>query len=464
MSGTEQFEKLRSVGGLEKYSTARHHLKFYYNAEVAANYILPESFALPVKDYVYRACETLIGQHPALAAIPVGEDTKKPYFVRLPQIDLDQAVSFQDRTRGFPGEDEEDQELEALLKAQHNTGFTPPYPHWRLCILTDTANKRQFTAAYTFHHAISDGGSGMAFHRAFLQALQNSASLASGEVKHIILPPEMPLLSSIEEVHPLPLSLWYIATAIFRAKIWSPRDPGLWTGSKIASPLETDFRHFVCSRSMTSSFKDLCRQNDTTITATLQTIIARSLFAHLPERYTQLQCVGAISTRRWLSGIITVDSLGCWVQDYKDTHNRHESTQDSFPWSEAKRARETIEKVLNLQGRDASLSLLKYVEDIQEELFLSKLGKERDSSFELSNIGAMRSNHPHDPSMPQMGRMVFSQSANITGSAIEISAVTGADGCLVLCFTWQKGVVEESLISLVVQTAKAELQGLCTDK
>lgn len=83
---------------------------------VAATYTLPESFALPAKDYIYRACGSLISQHPSLSAIPVGEDTRNPFFVRLPQIDLDQAISFQERSQPL-----QDEESDPELDGRHDT-------------------------------------------------------------------------------------------------------------------------------------------------------------------------------------------------------------------------------------------------------------------------------------------------------------------------------------------------------
>ncbi|EER40870.1 predicted protein [Histoplasma capsulatum H143] len=53
---------------------------------------------------------------------------------------------------------------------------------------------------------------------------------------------------------------------------------------------------------------------------------------------------------------------------------------------------------------------------------------------------------------PLVGRMVFLQSANITGSTFEVSVITGGDGCLVLTFSWQKGVVELHLVSNIMKT------------
>ncbi|PKY02290.1 hypothetical protein P168DRAFT_257551 [Aspergillus campestris IBT 28561] len=457
----DKLEKLRPAGRLEQCSTARHALGFYNNVAVTASYSLPESYTLSVKDYVYKVCEILIGQHPILSAIPVGEDTKEPYFARLPEVDLSTPVSFQARTGPFPGPDEADSELDAVLQAQHNTPFEAPSPHWRLHVLTHPAENRRFTAAFVFHHAIGDGTSGKAFHRTFLQALHSIASLPPGEAQQLIRSPQSPLLPNMEELHPLPLSIPFLAGALFREKIWSSTDPGLWAGSEVRLPLETNVRHVVIPKAVASSFRDSCRQNDTTITAALQTLIARAILTHAPEHFTSVHFSGAMSTRRWMPDSITDDSIGVWVQDYSEDYTRKAVTSETFPWAEARRSRETIEKVLQLKGKNAGPNLLKYVGDFHEELYRSKVGKPRKASFEVSNIGALGVGE-QEAERPQIGRLVFSQSASVTGSAIEVSVASGGDGCLVLAFTWQTDVVDATLMASVIEQATREVHGVCT--
>ncbi|KAE8331798.1 alcohol acetyltransferase [Aspergillus sergii] len=458
----DQFPKLRPVGRIELCSTARHHLRFYYNVAVAATYTLPGTFTLPIKDYVYKACEILIAQHPILSAVPIGEETKQPYFARLPSIDLSQSVFFQKREHGFPDADDRDEELDTLLSTQHNTPFELPLPFWRIFVLTDDADdtERRFTVVFVFHHAISDGTSGKVFHRSFLQALQSLSSLAVDDVKEVIPSPDSSLLPPGEAVHPKPVSYTYLAVQLFKAKIYDPRDPGLWTGSEVKLPLETKLKHIVFPKHLSSTFRARCRENKTTITAALQTIIARSLFTHLPESSTKVRCSGAMSNRRWLPDPITEDSMGVFVQEYTEDYSRKDLSETSFPWSVTVRSRATIEREISKEGRDTSANLLRYVNDYHNELYLSKVGRPRSSTYEVSNVGAFTSSTPAK-GMPRVGRVVFSQSASVTGNAFGVSVASGGDGCLVLMFTWQKGVVEDLLILNVIESVRKEVYDLC---
>ncbi|KAJ5952935.1 uncharacterized protein N7479_011348 [Penicillium vulpinum] len=459
----ENLETLRSVGRLEQYSTSRHQIGFYLNVAVSATYFLPETFVLPVKDYVYQACEATIAEHPSLSAIVADDQTQDPYFVRLPEIDLDQVVSFQDRKPGLlcteaDGEPAPDLDLQTLLATQHNLPFRTPNAFWRLCILLDIEDERQFTAAFVYHHAIGDGTSGKAFHQTFLRAL--GAIDSPDQTKSIIKSPRLPLLPSIEHVHSMSLSLPYLAKKIFQAKIYSRRPTGLWTGSKVLVPSQTRLRLLPFSKLLVSTVRDRCRKEGTTITALLQTIVARSIFAHIPPEFTRLACTGALSSRRWLPDVITDESMGVWVQDYEETYSRAAVTlsDGSFPWTEARRSRKTIQSVLKMEGKNASTSLLQFVDDFQEELCLSKVGKDREKSFEVSNVGVLDPQTNTD--MPSIKGMVFSQSASVMGNAIEVSAITGGDGCLVLAVSWQQGVVEADLVNEVVESIKQDLYSI----
>ncbi|OJD14745.1 hypothetical protein AJ78_04943 [Emergomyces pasteurianus Ep9510] len=464
------FEKLRPVGRLERYSTARHHLGFYVNVAVTATYTLPEICPHPVRSYIYEACKMLICQHPILSAIPMGEETDEPYFVRLPSIHLDNCVFFQERRHGNPISNgspnpDPDTDLEELLNIQHNIPFSPPSPFWRLYVLTHPDHAHVFTASFFFHHAIGDGSSGLAFHKTFLHALHLALSspLSSVEVDNPIVSPSVPLLPNIEELHPMTVSIPFLLSILFKEKIWNKQNPNLWTGSKIASTLQTEIRHLVLSKPQTLSFRDLCRKNRTTVTAALQTLVAGAIFVNLSAYHSRLRCAGTLSNRRWLGASISDDSMGVFLQDFHDSYLRDKFFDQEgnfkFPWDEAIRSRNTIEDTLNMRGKNAMTNLLKYVTNFHDELFLSKVGKDREDSYELSNLGVFRSNlEPEAGSaIPRVGRMVFSQSANVTGSAFVVSAITGGDGCLVLAFSWQKDAVKLHLIHDIMKAIVLQL-------
>lgn len=418
----------------------------------------------------------MVAEHTILSAIPVDEHTQEPYFVRLPEIDLGKCVVFQERQSPIPSPDgERDVELDELLSKQHSMTYEAPNPFWRLCILTSSPQARVFTAAFFFHHALGDGGSGMAFHRSLHRALNNAISgLQDGAVNVTIVSPSTPLLPSLESLHPLPVTTWHLLKVIFKEKIWgSSPDPGLWTGGNCKVPLgQPRIRHLAFSAASTTEFKNLCRKNDASITTALQTLLAGAIFSHLPARYTTLTCTVPLSARRLLpqDAGITDDAIGVWYQDMSETYTRgnfkqHQGTSiDVLPWSEAQRSRRSVEKALALNGANAGVNLLRFVNNFQQELFLSKVGKDRGQSLEVSNLGLFKTAHSSkrdgDGNEVKIGRMIFTQSSGVTASAIQVSVITGTDGCLVLGVSWQQGVVDDELVEKVLDSVEAEVHRL----
>jgi hypothetical protein len=90
-------------------------------------------------------------------------------------------------------------------------------------------------------------------------------------------------------------------------------------------------------------------------------------------------------------------------------------------------------------------------------VFSALVGRDRDSSFEVSNLGVVRSEKGDGWSM---GRCGFSRSAFAAGSAFSIGAITGCDGCLCLGFSWQERVVEKELIGDVMKGVRMEVERL----
>lgn len=82
---------------------------------------------------------------------------------------------------------------------------------------------------------------------------------------------------------------------------------------------------------------------------------------------------------------------------------------------------------------------LRHVPDMHR-WFGEKLGRQRLSAFELSDVGKL------GPLKRQVdyriGSLLFSQSASACSAAVKVSAVTGRDERLALGFSWQEGVVD----------------------
>ncbi|KIV90521.1 hypothetical protein PV10_07818 [Exophiala mesophila] len=489
MAAQHSMKKLRLVGPLEKHATARHALGFYNNLGVTGVYSASADSLTSQSQFrrlIYDAVAQVIAMHPSLSAVPLDEDTKSPYFVRLPSIDLTRAVTFLTRKKPWTSESQEhDAELDELLERQHNLNFKESLgeiPFWRLLIIESKDDHSCFVAAFIVHHALGDGASALAFHRSFLSALSTvSHTMATSEESEAvtrIVPPDVPLLPNLEALHPLKLTIPFIARALWGQ--WFPaKSRGLWAGRAVSddpSVRTTRMSTLRFSRSITNGLLAASRAHSTTLTATIEVAIALALFAHLDaNEYSTLRGNGTVGLRRLLPpDVIDDDSMGTFVSRYVQDHHRptgltgkgakNENLIDYFSWDESRSVKATIASELAKNGTNVEIALLRWVSDFHQ-FFNGCIGQARETGFEVSNLGIMKlqqkgaDNQSH-PSPWTLGRVVFSQSAGVTGAAVQTSLVTGIDGELNIAVTWLEGIVDGQWIADVLRSLERLLQDL----
>ncbi|KAF3396560.1 hypothetical protein DPV78_008104 [Talaromyces pinophilus] len=470
MKDKETFKKLRFTGRIENYMIAKHSLGFYNNVSVSAFYTHSSPLDIQHLQFlVYRAVKEVITDHPALGISIADEDKPHPYYVQLPTIDLSKAITFiSSDTIPNPSDSDGAEALDLLLEEQHNRNFknrAPQDPLWRLLIVHEPAESSRFVACFVYHHAICDGISGLVFHRHLLKKLSQISTIDSGQkADAIVATSSKAFLPSLEELHPLPLSTLFFLKANFKEYIAINKPKRrTWT----AAPTTTDpskrtsrFRSVSFSQETTSQLLVACRTQSTSLTAAVQTIFAASLFAHIPlGQFSSLYCDGAISFRRWLpTDLVDRDSIGTWVSRYDFQHrfvprgrSSHSDAIKLFSWEDARKVKATIQKEIENQGKDSIVGLLKHAGDVHK-LARRRIGKRRAESFELSNIGVFGHDQQANCKVNNwsVGRVIFSQSADVVGAAIEVSLVTGNDGSLNVGFTWLDGIVEGSMMERVI--------------
>jgi hypothetical protein len=204
----------------------------------------------------------------------------------------------------------------------------------------------------------------------------------------------------------------------------------------------------VISAEVTKAFARKCRDEKTSVTAALSTLLAAVLSTNISP-HDEIRINTPISLRPFLD--IPADRMVNAITDHTSTFTSithdNDATIQGFDWAKARHIKHELVEQVEKEGRDNPVALLKYVSNMHE-YFAEKVGKERDSSAEVSNLGVWR---PHQPDVKEgseakkgteknakwtLRRMTFSQSLNRTGAQISLSAVTGGDGCLVLSFNW----------------------------
>jgi hypothetical protein len=477
MTDPTTLEKLRPCGRLETFSTARHHLGFYKNVGFTAEYTLSEKPEISLESQVYIALRYVVVEHSHLSAIPLNADQSYPnvYFARLPEIDLRRCVELRERKTPFRKNGEADGELDELLAEQHSRDFKEELgsrPFWRLIVLRSQSDKTRVTATWIWHHALADGASALLFHESFLAGL-NSAETTS-DANPLVRSPTTDLLPPLEDLHPMPISWSFFLSAVLGSlllSLFAKRPAKLWTGNTIPADVSTiprpRYRTLVLSAEDTRKLAQASRKEKTSVTATLQCLLAASLFNALPAtEYDRLKIQGPISMKRFLD--VEEKQMTNAITTYSYLHSRCSSAHtkgssasnvlQNFSWNEARAVKFTITSEVSKSGTDSPISLLRYVSDMPKYL-LEKLGKPRDPTTEISNVGVWQGKK--EPRQKcKVGRMTFSQCPNLVTGAFAVSAVTGGDGNAVLNFCWCEGAVEEEMMQKVVEGVREGVDGL----
>lgn len=473
MANLSNLEKLRPCGRLETYSTARHDLGFYNNVAVSATYTSSSRLSGSLETTIFAALKPVVDKHPTLSVLVLDEDQSHPnvYFAQLPEVDLRLCVQFRERSTPFPRDGEADGELNDALSEQHGQGFKDNLgtkPFWRLVVLTSSTDPNTFTALWIFHHALADGTSALLFHESFIAALETLPEDA--DARPVITSPNTPLPPPCEDLHPMPLSWSFFLTALaknFIPGVFGQRVPKLWTGNtimKAAVPIPRfNYHSLAISAATTKKLVQSCKREKTSVTATLQCLLAAAIFANIsPTSYDKVKITGPISLRRFID--IPKDQMTNAVTEYEYTHQRPPlSSPDSAPnvlhnfsWDEARSLKTTIDAEVAKKGSDNEAALLKYVTNIHS-LFTERLGKERDATAEVSNLGVWKGGAQ---GRWKVGRMTFSQCPNPVACPFGVSVVTGGDGNACLTFCWSSGAVEEGFVVRVVEGVERGVEEL----
>ncbi|KAH6625914.1 alcohol acetyltransferase [Boeremia exigua] len=439
---TSALEKLRQCGRLETYSTARHHLGFYNNVGLTATYTTSSALKDPLENVVFTALRHVIGKHSNLSAIPVNEEKSSPdvYLARLPEIDLRTCVEFHARTTPIRQGDEADDELDELLRDQHDRNFkgnVPSRPYWRLLVTSSPTTPGPFTASWIFHHALCDGASSMLFHQSFLDGL-NTPDL---DASPIVKAPSTSLPPSLEELHPMTLSwtlfLRAIASSILPSSLTRPAN--LWTGPPVppngtpAPQSATQTLYF--SAATTRALATKCREEKTSVTAALTALTAAALHASAAPNQA-LSIDVPISLRPCLApreNEMLSATANC-TASFPAPDSAATGALQYFSWAAARAVKRDIATEVRKNGADNPVALLRYVSNMASH-FTQKEGAEREASAEVSCLGVWKGVQ-RDNAGWALSRLCFSQCVGRSGAPVEVCAVTGADGCLAVCFRW----------------------------
>lgn len=385
-----------------------------------------------MKALLYSALGIVVGRHPMLSAVPIDGAEDTAYWARLPVVDLAAALDVRAGIDSI-------KDMERLLEDEHNKRFVSPdgisgIPYWRVVLILgheEEAEITTFSLVFVYHHAVGDGLSGLVFHRALQAAISELPSPVPEPVATTVIAPSSPPPPALEDLHKFAVSNWHLLRALYHD--WFPPSvpPGLWTGAVITTPLRTRIRILHVPASTVTALGARCRAGKTSVTALMISLAAAAFFDALPDSATEIISSAPVSARRWTPPSLDLENaIGVWVTETPAQH--HYRGEDV--WSTADRVFTAIQNTVSSRGTDTSVALLPWVSSYKK-FFDSKPGLNRAATLEISNLGRA----------PDQKGLMFSQSASVTGHAVEVSVATAGDGMRVT-WCWQEGVVEESIV------------------
>jgi len=427
-----------------------------------------------MENVIFAVLNSLVQRHPALGLSIAGEMTQSPSWIRLDKIDLREVVQFKDMSEDYQ-----------FIEDMHQRAFDRmgELPLWRVVVvgrppqeLTSLIDQRKdeaggeetiFKVGFFYHHAIGDGKSGAAFHMDFLDtlnALAGTDPVIGISADAVIEPPKLDLLPSVEGARSWPLSTMFIVSRAFKELVL-PDNPSLWTGPPVQfspdRPPKTRLLTLFVDSQTVARLTHRCRQNGVTITPLLSVVIARLLARQHPTEGVFTGTI-ALSLRRF-TGIDDrkivnhVASVTTHFATHPKSGYLFASGSNPFDWSVVRSCKKAIDTVAMSPANQDTI-LLRFLKDYSG-WFKKRIGKRREASFELSNIGAVGGGIGKGDTA-RFTRIIFSQPASVTGPPYCFCVATVNGGDMAIALTRQDGILEDKAAREVLAALEGEIYTL----
>ncbi|KAJ5883741.1 alcohol acetyltransferase domain-containing protein [Penicillium subrubescens] len=490
---------VRSLGCVESYQIALQRLDLMRGIILACRYTLPAPLVLRCRQselisVFERAVARVVLKHPTLHVGLVGEDTDKPCWIRLDQLDLGKHIEWHT----------EPVRQTQLLDARFTDYQTTP--GWKVTVVR-SGSAGSIEVILVFNHTNLDGRSAMIFHTNLLQSLQDDRPDLAGEMllqDHILtLPPESsamlappPELIVQFPVHPNAMRQ-FLNREVHTPTAQYPRVPtqAHWAPIR-ATPFQTQSRRITVPRHHLSRLIHACRSHQTTLTGLLHALIAVSLAPLLDFRDAPaLSSLTAMDLRRFLpsrpashpwfrpeEGMSNYVTLATHTFDEhilaqireslagdqlvgpgKDSPFKASPSLVDLIWTTAAQVRKDLEGKLAQGTTNDMIGFSLAVQDWRAHLG-EEVQRPRRTSWVITNLGEIDGlphgkgrpsalpgpSNPLDRSTWSITDTEFVMGANAVSSAICVALAAVRGGDLVLSCSWQDAAVDVAVAEAVV--------------
>ncbi|TIA40714.1 hypothetical protein D6C79_07382 [Aureobasidium pullulans] len=466
---------LRPAGYNERRYITRQSLGYYRTLAIGGIYTVDQASATKIPQQTFvPALKHCVATHPLLSATIEGQDTESPSFARPKTLDLHNHVEIlctDDLGSGAADLSEKDlihrvtnRTLDLELS---DVEITPP---WKVVVfsLPGQGSTQRLFILFAYYHSHGDGKSALAFHKTFLQGLNQESNVGDN---FLCETPSVALPSTIEQAGKLSISWSYLLSPLFGAYLpeavvkslglrasTTPKSADAWTGKRVPfnhDTFSTGLEFFSVPHQTMDAALRLCRAHDVKFTGLLHQLIVRALSEALPGSLTIGSFVAStvVDLRPLLNGIGPND-MSCpgptaafelFSRSKPTDWNNWTQPQSGSPiWTAARRTTKDVAKCASTL-HDQPIGLLSYLSKFRPWM-QGEAEKDRDTSYEISNLGVFDPKAGSQKGAWDVESMFFAQPANLLGGCLAFSVVTRKGGDMTVSVTWQEetlGVEEE---------------------
>ncbi|KAJ4318658.1 Alcohol acetyltransferase [Fusarium piperis] len=484
---------IRRLGHIEKYQSTLHSLGLYHGCAISCRYVIPDALLAsdqPIESTVETAFASAILRHPFFTVSRINDDSKKPSWIRLSQIDLNDLVEW----RTVKDTESCDNVLQEVLEWQVNHSYThlETRPPWRSVILKP-ANSKFVEIVFAWDHTAGDGKSGKIFHNSLLASLN---AIADGKEVGPVLKdrvfkvPVTALTPPTHNVLKFPISLGYVlaqARDTIKGSPDGPDSPYVAAWAPIQkTPCTTRQLTIVVGKDALPHVLEACRQHKTTLTGLSHALILVSMATRIPkEKAPVFQSGTPVCFRRfddyrnpkYSSLKLEQTVMNCvtyWSYKYdegtvakvrqqvSDLKSNPESKTDleGIVWSVAASIRQGISEKIASGTKNDMFGLMKFVGDWRSYFKDMESKGKRAHDWEVSNLGVIDGGGDGQGDKWTVESAAFTQSAAVTDPALCLSFVAVKGEELVISCCWQIEVIDDGLAKGLLSDLEAWLNQL----
>ena len=424
-------------------------------------------------------------EHPLLRVVLVGEDSKKPVWAELKEIDIRWLAEWWEVETpcdlAFRYQNTIPTHLDSRFPDLENR------PGWKVTLLHDSQS-RHLEVVFAWNHANFDGVSGKIFHETLLRHLnhpvpsEGSEPFLSGEVSPDTFPPPQ---EHWAEYTVTPAYLLSSAWKELRPRLLTPKPTTQAAWAPIhTTPFETRVRGLSVDHQALKQTLDACRKHHTTLTGLLNAVTLISLAAQLDEGTAPAFAGGtALNMRRFSAPteeLKAENTMANFVSAVEHHFNADETKEirkvcgrDSsgapytqkvldMVWKVASQVRDQIQARLDKGTRNDIVGLMRFVNDWRGTV-KGQTEKPRSLSWNVSNIGVLdgdgSSTETHVKNAWRCERAAFVMGGEVTGAVFNIGAVSVQGGrSLEIAVSWQNCAVESRIGEQLVKDLESWLK------